>query len=569
MKKFLPIIIGLIAGVITSGIMIYADSRPVAFGEDGTNGWEDYQAWNEENLSWKNIFSKTSTPGKDLYKFVGWNLIKSPEDEAIKVVASIYGLTPQEASQAVKGSITVLFNNTSTPKHMSTEDAYKMQADIIADYESYKELFDIQQEIDTSVTPTEMFANGDLLDSGFDLIYDLDVMEKILFDGVTNVTSGKPLPDSGSNLKSFLDAAEQPTSTGNKKVTIKDKAVDPADVSSEPSKQIEIKIGDQVLEADIVEDVCPDNNTLADSLGKFDKENPPGSKNNPDTGSKDKPASGANNSPESDNPSDKPTPVENYNPESKLTPAPEAKPSGGFCGETTVAPGAPEFSSLGGAANSEGSPLSMGFSVNVALCIKIEIIKTAATASETANCIQCEIVTMNGALNEMLGHSMIPNKTTGNIMESATCKKSFRNALDLKVLLVPNALPADPADDLIFGKNIFAEWNKFVDRYKPQGNSKWDKDTAEEFAFTYVNSSTSSDKLVLSIEKSKADNLAKLESDIKAMNIADEATNMTLSSDPILDHMREMTAYFKAYKNMFDLVATKTCPTVLSKKTID
>jgi len=490
-------------------------------------------------------------------------------------VASIYGLTPQETSAAVKGSITVLFNNTATPKHMTTEQAYKMQTDIIEDYESYKELFDIQQEIDTAVVPTEMFANGDLLDSGFDLIYDLDVMEKILFNSVTNVTSGKPLPDSESNLKSFMDAAppvlkvepkEKPTSTGNKNITIKD---NPSSSPDQPSKQVEIQIGDKVIEADIVDDICPENNALADSLDNFDEQNPPGSKNNPDTGSKDTPNAG-NNSPSGDqSPSSENKSPDAYNPGSKLTPAPKSEPSGGFCGETAENPDAPAFASLGPGGAAVAAGLTGGFSVNVALCIKIEMIKTAASASETTNCIQCEILAMNAALNETLGHSMIPNKTTGNIMESATCKKSFGSLLDFKVLLVPNALPADPADDLIFGKNILAEWNKFVDRYKPQGFSKWDKDTTEEFAFTYVNPGTSSDELILSMEKSKADSMAKIESDIRALEIADEGTNMTLSSGPVLDHMREMTSYFKGYKEMFNDLATKTCPEIRSKKKID
>ena len=137
-------------------------------------------------------------------------------------------------------------------------------------------------------------------------------------------------------------------------------------------------------------------------------------------------------------------------------------------------------------------------------------------------------------------------------MESATCKKSFGTMLDLKVHLVPNPLPAEPADDLIFGKNIISEWNKFVERYKPYGYGKWDRDTTDDYALTYVAPGTSGSDLILSIEASKAENFAEARDAVTAMNVADEGTNMILFSTPVLNQMREMTGYFKAYKLMFE-----------------
>jgi len=554
MKKFLPIIIGIFVGVATSGVMIYLDKNPVAFGEESVSGWENYQAWTGENLSWKTIFSNTSTPGKNLYMFVESNLVVKPEKEAIRTVAGIYHLTEQETDAAIKGSITVLFNNTASPKHMTTEQAYKMQRELKADYESFKELFDIQQEIDTAVAPTEMFANGDLQDSGFDLIYDLNVMEKILFNDVTDVTSGKPLTEAEGNMKSFLDAmpisppSAQPT-TNNDKNAVKVKETVGAD--GKPAVKAEIKIADKVIEADVVEDVCPVNNTLADSLGKFNDQNPPGSKNNPS-------GNGANNGNGPNAGNGQQGAGDNnlgQNPDSAgkaVVAAPSSDWGGGFCGEAPDNPDAPAFVSLGDGGGAAAGASTLGFSVKVALCIKIELIKETATASSGTSCIQCEIAKINEAFNKTLGHSMIPNKTTGNIMESATCKKSFGTMLDLKVHLVPNPLPAEPADDLIFGKNIISEWNKFVERYKPYGYSKWDRDTTDDYALTYVAPGTSGSDLILSIEASKAENFAEARDAVTAMNVADEGTNMMLFSTPVLNQMREMTGYFKAYKLMFE-----------------
>lgn len=147
---------------------------------------------------------------------------------------------------------------------------------------------------------------------------------------------------------------------------------------------------------------------------------------------------------------------------------------------------------------------------------------------------------------------MIPNKATGNIMESATCKRAYQILPDFNVHLVANPLPAEPADDLILGKNIISEWNKFVERYKPFGYGKWDRDTTDDYALYYVPPGTSSDELVLSMEATKASNLAKADDNLTAMEIADEGTNMMLFSTPVLAQMREMKGYFESYKVMFD-----------------
>ena len=548
--------------MIASCAFIYFDTHRIAFGEENVSGWENFQAWNEENLSWKNIFSNLSNPGKNLYKFIGKNLVVEPEEEAIKVIANIYHLTYQQAEAAVKGSITILLNNTATPERMSTEQALKMQTDILNDYELYKELFDIQQEIDTSVAPTEIFSNGDLQDSGFDLIYDLNVIEKILFDDVTEVTSGKPLTEDEGALKSFMDAIPQTPKAEPKPqeipVTIKESK------TGTPQKA-EIKIGDKIVSAEVKEDVCAPADPLSNSLNKFNDQNPPGSKYNPGkpSGSSggsnpESPNSGQNNS---NNPSGKGSVI------NAVASAEADEWLQGFCGEEADEPTSPPFQSLTGNDDEPIDPNSFGFSVKVALCLKVDLIKTKAISSVSTSCIQCEINKINEYFNKTLGHSLIPNKTTGNIMESALCKKSFSSLLDFKVHLVATPLPAAPADDLLFGKNIIAEWNKFVERFKPYGFDKFAKSETEEFALSYVTPGTTSDELVLAMEQARAQNTAQADNDIKMSTIADDGTNMMLFSTAILSQMNEMKAYFESYKNMFDQIVD-TCANIQNKQSI-
>lgn len=163
---------------------------------------------------------------------------------------------------------------------------------------------------------------------------------------------------------------------------------------------------------------------------------------------------------------------------------------------------------------------------------------------------------------------MIPNKTTGNLMESATCKKSYGSLLDLKVHIISNPLPAQPADDVMFGKNILEEWNKFVETSHATGFGRWEKDPAESFSMNYVPSGTTNDNLVLTMEAARARNTASARNDVTALNIADEGTNMMLFSIPVLNQMKEMKGYFDSYLLMYkDTV--DTCNNIKNKKTIE
>jgi hypothetical protein len=536
--------------------MIYIDRSPTAYGETASEGWDSYRAWSEENSSWKSIFSNTSTPGKNLYKFMGKKLVVSPGNKAISVIASNYHLTDNEALSAVKGDISVLFNNSPNMRRLTTADAAKMQKQIQDDYTSYKELFDIQEEVDTSISPTEMFSNGDLEDSGFDLIYDLGVMEKILFGSPSVGASGQPLSEAEGNIASFLDTipavdpATIPTVANANPGPVSITETTGTDANGKPKKQAEIKVGDKVLPTEIADaDVCPTDNKLADASKNFDKNNPTKPNGGKPAGNGNDPSNGDGNAGDAGNQDNG---AQTFTPENPIPPAKSDAKKIGFCGDVPANDASPAFASM----DSEGGPAAgagaFGFSVKVALCIKIEMIKEAAYDSSGSSCIKCEIEKINKALNSTLSQSMIPNKTTGNLMESATCKKSFGSLLDFKVHLVGSPLPAEPADDVIFGKNAIAEWNKFVEASKPYGFSKWDKSTAEEFALNYVGADITSDQLATDLSAIISANTAEAMKNIQANSIADEGMSMTLFSKPVLSQMNEMKGFFEMYKQNYE-----------------
>jgi hypothetical protein len=136
------------------------------------------------------------------------------------------------------------------------------------------------------------------------------------------------------------------------------------------------------------------------------------------------------------------------------------------------------------------------------------------------------------------------------------------------VHLVGNPLPAEAADDVMFGKSAVSEWNKFVEASKPYGFSKFSDDASQDFALNYVPANIGRDELVTNLEAMTAINTAKAMKDMQANAIADQGTNMMLFSDPILSQMNEMKGYFEMYKNNYEDIVTDSMAKIKQKPCI-
>ena len=73
-----------------------------------------------------------------------------------------------------------------------------------------KDLADLQVAAQMDIEPTEIFANGDESDSGFDLLVDLGIIEQILFAKTQTVFGGGgPGAPAGSKVVDVGEAAER------------------------------------------------------------------------------------------------------------------------------------------------------------------------------------------------------------------------------------------------------------------------------------------------------------------------------------------------------------------------
>jgi hypothetical protein len=352
---------------------------------------------------------------------------------------------------------------------------------MVATYNDKKDSLQIEATLKAKVEPNEMFADGDLGNSGFDLINDLNNIEIILFLKKDLVTFGgtySPGGDQGAAAVNTAPAAS-PVTTGTLPVNLTGTTV---------------TTGNQ------------NNNANTGASAGTDGT---GSSNNPITPQKSPFDTVTENKSDSFvgslNPSQcfagvkVDTALEKFAKDAatndKLKSAPQNN-SGGTGGSAV--------NSQAGAATNGGqtSPVAGGGLPNIdvpsaantvppvapplkaappgdysapplcdnIICMSLDFVMKPATASfnKVDNCIQCHVQYINDGLQKTISHSLIPAKASGNLGESGLCKNAAGTALgsvgmNVSINLVPVITPAK--DDLVTLGNITDEWSSYSSKY--------------------------------------------------------------------------------------------------------
>lgn len=572
MKKFFPVIIGLFIGISLSFIMINFGKEEVAY---SSINWKDEAVAAIDTFSWKEVFGNNK--GKDLYMLMYRKLLDAPESDALKDTAQKYGLTKDEAQRVIDGSITPIFNN---PKrnsaNLSQEDALKMASKLQEDFALLLEMYSLQQEIDTSIAPSEIFANGELLDSGFDLIYDLTIIEEILFLEKTENSVGDPFGDQ-------LDSPYLPTQLDQ---TLEDYVPDEGPIAwtsnesaltIEPPKEGEetptgsLAIGDEKVDVAVLkEDVCPTDNPLADALGAYEEEKGQdggdgsgdggGDGGGGDDGGDGGGGGGGGDGEEEggdENAAEKelkPAPADEWR--KAWCPNMGAPQTGAGAGNTFGDAG---FTSLGGVVNSlidqaTGASAAFsegGLSAYISVCFETSFIKQTYVSYQPGDsCVLCEVNRINENMNKTLNHSLVPNKATGNLMESAKCKESGL-LLNFQFIAMSAPVPTEPNDDIIFGKNIFAEWKSFADRYQPFLGFDASPEVSGEFDLQYAPANTTQEDIFNSVKAITLQKKNEALQEIEKQKKGNDGTNIALYVQTILKEINSMNSFFDGYLTLY------------------
>ena len=205
MKKISDIKIGILIGLVLSSGILLINNINTHFAIAGVtdkvhNATTTATDWVSSGLGWvggknkritfSDVFGKSFA--KNIYALVYSKALVEPEMEALKTLATSYGFTIEEAKSVYEGSIEPIVRKygDSLKTH---QDVFNMASNFRETFVELYEMLQLEQELTLGAVASEIFSNGDVIDSGFDLVKDLDIIEEIIFGTTTKGTLGGPI----------------------------------------------------------------------------------------------------------------------------------------------------------------------------------------------------------------------------------------------------------------------------------------------------------------------------------------------------------------------------------------
>lgn len=425
-----------------------------------------------EGLDWGASFGTKDAKkvGQNLYIAIYKKAQAKPLDDATQATAAAYGLPPERMKLILAGDITPILEKSPL---MSIEKATDIYNQMITTFNDKKDSAMLDATIKSTVEPNEMFADGDLGNSGFDLINDLNNIEIILFKQNDEVTFGKPYSGSGGDNAAAGGggggggAAGQPPAAINIPIDVNGGSGKAGGGGQQGGVAAKTNMQNPFQLADV-------NKTPI--LGAGINPNQCFSAQNVDKAINDFVAAGVKDSrlKSSFDPAQLPT-------NNQVA----AVPGGAGGGGGAVVEPVPAVVIPGGgieipfAAPADYSAPSLCGEV---ICLTVDFImkKAAVAFGKKDNCIACHVEYINDSLQKTISHSLIPGKATGNMGESGLCKKAMGTSIgsismNISVNLVPIITP--PKNDLMTVGNIADEWDKYASKY-----GAWNYDTKHSLA---------------------------------------------------------------------------------------
>lgn len=438
----------------------------------------------EKNLPELFATSDPEKAGQNLYMTIYAQTAVAPETKAAKNISGRYGVTEAEMTQMLYGNISPILKRKPL---ITQEEAIQKTAQIQKQFQEEKDILALKADIESSVTPSEIFINGDLSDSGFDLVDDLSLIEKMLFNKAVPPTVGGNFEVGGDGSGGAGGSLNQPSNNAASNPSYENVGeASSADQSGQSSHQSDgVSSGSSSSGQDKIgktlnnvgspgssgiifsspadnPNICFDQNTLDQALQQFTQEQTAkgsgahSSKNGQGQKTLQGQSGGSigNNSNTADHGGEGQTGTST----SALT-GDDPLPDLGSQAAPTQVKSAPAAQWLKGGDCKDPFCLSVNF-----------VKKPVELYQNTDNCILCHLEKINAKLRETVNHSLIPGKATGNLLEPQICKKAAKNLLEsvgLNFYAMSKPVQTPANDDLIYGASIEEEFKSFLSTYKP------------------------------------------------------------------------------------------------------
>ena len=388
------------------------------------------------DLDFSKVFGGTQKKPKvenlyiSLYKLMN----TAPSDTALTAAAEQNQMTETEICSILGGNyqlLSTIYNET-----FSTEDLLDQVESLKDDYNTALDVASFEQELFLETFPQEVFVNGDTEDSGFDVLYDLEIIEYILFGEDSTIGSGGSygMGDWGDDDEDIeVDPEDEEED---------EPEVDPEDEEEEPEEDED----DPEAESEEEEEESMDpSECIADSdvQAAFGAVVPEDSDDDSESDDEDDDDDGSGGG------------------------SGDGSGSGGTYGDdaTTVASDQTENWTTPKICSS-------------VFCLVIRFVDRGDPEYDTAsNCVKCHVDYIAKGLDETTSVSLNPGKLSGNLFEPAMCKKSALNNGRISLNFIPIAMPirTPPPDDIVSGVNLKDSFKDFIE-------DTWPLDDAKNFA---------------------------------------------------------------------------------------
>jgi hypothetical protein len=450
---------------------------------NGTSIMEEIvdQSGIDVDFSFKKIFTGTRKKPKadNLYMSLYKQVQETPDDTAMQQTADENQMSATELCNIFGGNYQLLRGIYDTT--YDTESLLDEVTRLESDYEDNLEKAEQDQEMFLNTYAKEVFVNGDESDSGFDVLYDLALIEYVLFGENSSLGSGEDLglniDDNGSGAFMYVadaiedliedDEEEDPSEADDDEDS--PEAEDPSEEEEEDPEE-EVNPAECLADSDVQSAFAEaDENDGDDGVEDEDDEGDGGDEGDGQENDDGDLGDEENDGEEDDEDDDD---------------------SGDGWGDNHQPP------------------------CNEVFCITVDFKNLGSPQFETSsNCVKCHVDYIVEALDATTSQNLNPGKLSGNLLEPSVCKKSM-TAAGISLNFIPIAMPIQtpPADDII-DRNNFAE--NFMDFLKDTWpNTEWEKfpdvvegeeasDEEEENPLLRTNTTVESDIIEKSLQYEK------------------------------------------------------------------
>lgn len=492
---------------------------------------------------------------KNLYVYTYQQIFERPDQDALLDLAGAYGLTVVDAQAVLRGSVAPLMRG----KINYTQD--KAIADVNKIQKSYSEILrqrKMKYDLQLAVLPTEIFSNGNLDDSGFDLINDLNLIEEVLFVDKTKVyLNQQPFgPKSASISKSVTKQANGSvlipgSSSGVDLPSISQSAPSPNPPSANANTAKTFTL-DDILKGSPASgnplNYCASGSPLNKALDQYAKDQ---------TNFTAPSDTSINNGDKTGGTTAVATAIENIDVSSIMPPElalVTAKSKGVFTPPTD------SFCNEIGGTLLYTYRTKIGGAEHEIFCLSLEKkIRTYTSFSPTKSCIQCAVAAMNESMKKLLSKNITPNKLTGNTYESTKCKSAIQlsDRLNMNIIMIPTPIITPNKYGPFVVGNMTKRINAYIRNYLPYGNPKDSPpERIKDEALANLGPSTDQVNVIDEIQAQLAINRKDIVNSQAMQPIEETSSSKNASYQQMIKEMRQMTSYFQSFQDIFTRLGT-------------